>query len=364
MSYRFKIFFIMFFIVIIISPAVLTCICDNTSEINENRVKVSRPVYDSNLLKFSKKYFKYFKENYIGRDFYIKIYNYTKYNVLGESTVPDRVLIGKDNYLFYSKVKDGNSIADYQGLISVSDEQKYQLHSEISLVKEWLDKRNIKFYIIVAPDKHSVYSDKIPGAISRLGLTAADQIISFLMEKDFKVIDLRPVLKNARLTVNDELYYKTDTHWNSLGAYIGYLEILKQLSTDYKNLKPLMIDIRNVIFTDYSNGGDLYNMLGIKDYRHFRDAVIDYNKKFRIIKSSQDVIITESKAKIPRALVYRDSFCVALQPFLSNNFSYSYYQWSYENTRISRDLILKIKPDIVIVEILERYLKYLNVKLI
>jgi hypothetical protein len=69
--------------------------------------------------------------------------------------------------------------------------------------------------------------------------------------------------------------------------------------------------------------------------------------------------ITENRDKgLPRALVFRDSYFLTLEPFMSCIFSYGEYIWD-ENNKKNFNYILAQKPDVFIWELGERGLDLL-----
>jgi hypothetical protein len=70
--------------------------------------------------------------------------------------------------------------------------------------------------------------------------------------------------------------------------------------------------------------------------------------------TGSDGMITENvDKKLPRAIIFRDSFFSALEPFTSTLFSSAEYNWRWFN-ETEKDYILNNKPDIIIWEIVER----------
>ncbi len=351
--------FILFFILLLIIP-VTTTISGITfsTVIDENRQKAVKPVYDNrNKVKFIKEYYKYFKDNSTGRDYIISLYNNAKYNLLNESTVPDRVLIGKDNFLFYSHKNDGDPVSDYQGLITLDDKQLETIALKLHNLQEWLSQKNIKFYLLVAPNKHTVYSDKLPQSIKKGDSTSADQVIEYLLSKNIPVVDLRKTLLETRRNTDYDLYYKTDTHWNNLGAFIAYEHITQILHKDFKNISPFELDMNKLKKPEERNGGDLYKMLGIKNYPFFEEVLFDYPRNYKVVKNDNSGIITKGMKNLPNAVVYRDSFCTALWPILSNNFHKTTYIWTHA---VDREFIKQENPEIVIFQIVERHVKNMH----
>jgi alginate O-acetyltransferase complex protein AlgJ len=67
-----------------------------------------------------------------------------------------------------------------------------------------------------------------------------------------------------------------------------------------------------------------------------------------------DRVVTEHPDKrLPRAVVFRDSFASALIPFLSEHFSRAVYLWQND---FDPDVIEQEHPDVVIQEIVSRHL--------
>jgi len=353
--------FIIFFIGVLITPVVTTVsgITFNAS-IDENRKKAARPVFNQNSVEFIRKYYKYFKDNFTGRDYIISLYNDVKYNLLNESTVPDRVFIGKDNFLFYSNKNDGDPVSDYQGLIKLDSKQLEIIALKLENLQKWLNDNKIMFYFVVAPNKHTVYHDRMPDNIKKGESTSADQVIYYLLSRNIPVIDLRGILLEARKNTDYNLYYKTDTHWNNLGAFIAFQHITQILHKDFKNISSFELDMKKIKKLENRNGGDLYRMLGIKNYPFFEMIMFTYPKNYIVTKNDTTGIITKGVGEgLPVAVIYRDSFSTALWPLMSNNFNKASYISSY---KIDKDLIKKEMPEIVIFQIVERNVKsmYMN----
>ena len=327
--------------------------------IDEKRATSIRPQYEGNIIKYIKAYNKYYKKNYFGRDSAIYIYNNIRFLLLNESPVPEKVIIGKDNWLFFCDKKDGNSIVDYQGYSELNSDDLEKIYVWFKSFNDWLHQRNIKFYFVVAPDKQTVYYDKLPDTIKKVNATAADRIIPYLINRGIHVIDLRYELIKAK-DCYEELYYKTDTHWNKLGAYLGYKKIIERVSQDFINLKPINYNLAAIKYSNRENGGDLAKMMGISKYSYYRDIIFQYPANYTLKSSSDTIINTFSKSHLPKAMIYRDSFTASLVPLLSNNFSCCHYVMKYihNEKKIDKSEIEEIKPDILMLIIVERYLKY------
>jgi len=215
---------------------------------------------------------------------------------------------------------------------------------------------------VVAPDKEVIYPEFVPlrprDAPSRLyqhaeGVRARTSV-------DF--LDLRKALGAARATGDGRLYYLTDTHWNERGAYVAYLAILKRLQRTFPSLVPLGpgdLEMRTAV----KPGGDLALMMQLSI------PEVDYLARVRMPRSepsdpgvptvpntppyARPVARVLNDPALPRALVLRDSFAGWLIPFLSENFHRSVYLFTHD---LDPGLVVREHPDVVIEEIVQRYL--------
>jgi len=365
---KIKMTYSIFFLTMLLVPLFMTVAGVKLSaSIDEHKPKVDRPVYDNNIFKYIKKFYNYYRNDYFARELAIYIYNSIVFDITGDSPVPEKVLLGKDYFLFNSAKNDGNSIADYQGYIELTNEQLESIYIWIHSFKEWLNAQGIMFYMVIPPDKHTIYYDKLPDTIKQVNKTTADQIVEYLVARNIPIIDLRPVLLKEKHNGHD-VYFKTDTHWNKLGAYVGYKAILYELSKKFKGLEPVKLNINAINYTKPESKGDLLRMMAIHHFPHYYDVVLHYPEYYNIEypegkEPLPKVIATRMHSNnLPRLLMYRDSFGTLLQPLLSNNFSEAYFLWDYIflEKKIDTKMIKKIKPDVVIIEFVERYLKYFN----
>jgi len=156
------------------------------------------------------------------------------------------------------------------------------------------------------------------------------------------------------------LYYKNDTHWDEQGAFIGYLSLMGRIKDDFPKLNILKKSYFNLQAVAHPIG-DLSNMLGLdKDnYGYYNSFVPKKNYSFKYLKNKGvDGVITKSPKKL-KILIFRDSFTSAMTPYISETFGNVEYVWDH-NFNNFQDKIIKEKPDIVIHEIVERYIGVLQ----
>ncbi|MBB6454562.1 hypothetical protein HNQ94_003051 [Salirhabdus euzebyi] len=350
------------FIVILIIPSFVTIIgIDSNLSSVEKRDLAAKPklnLREETYTDYIRKYETYINDNFGFRDKLIKWNNVIKVKYLKTSPI-NRVLIGKDGWLFYN---DEGVTEDYRGVNHFDDIELETIKSNLEERKKWLEAQGIKFYITVAPNKHTIYPEYLPSNIKKhKEESRLDQLINYLeYNSDIDIIDLRKTLiKNKG---EENLYRKNDTHWNDLGAFYAYSEIVNVIGEDFENIKPLSIGKYSLNYS--SGGGDLAFMLSMNDILleerinldpTFKSAVKDIEIDKSIYPNPNRLVVkgNESISNSYKLLMFRDSFSNALIPYLSENFSSSIYVWDYA---FNTDIIQHEKPDIVIHELAERYL--------
>lgn len=272
----------------------------------------------------------------------------------------EKAFQGKDNWLFY---KGEGSVSLYQHKAVFTDDEMQTIQKNLEKRKSWLNEQGIEFFVVVPPDKSSVYGEYYREGIIPVGNKNRMQIL-----EEYLVANKSEMKMNYLLDImlehkdNGLLYYKTDTHWGEYGAYLGYLALMKDIKTKFPQMQDLPIDAVNLNYTTHSEG-DLTTMLGIKDVSIYNDNYLIPMPKegyhFTYVKNEgRDGIITHNPDKSLKVLVFRDSFSTALVPYLSETFGDVEYIWSHDFNSY-QDKIMQEKPDIVIHEIVSRYVNCL-----
>ncbi len=295
----------------------------------------------------------YFSNHYRLHQQEVDILESARFHLLHEKTFPN-VLIGKEDWLYYT---GENNLQDYECTIPFTVAELAAVREHLLEWDAQLQQRGIRFYVVIAPNKESIYPQYLPNQV-QAGVRACrvDQVMQELQGTTLEVLDLRAVLKTA--AQSKQVYYRTDTHWNSVGAMIASREILSLLSRDFPNLTiPSPSDYSQEI-SDIS--GDLAGFLP-KDKRFVEKGVflVPHSPPAAVFKAGPDEIevSTIPGSHLPNAVVFCDSFSDALKPFLSERFSRVVYSRSFN---LDLGLIDQEKPAVVILELAQRYLTVLR----
>jgi alginate O-acetyltransferase complex protein AlgJ len=333
---------------------------DFSTAANENRRLAEMPSIPKSFKdaqKYSDRWLNFFRDHFGLRNTLIHSVAVTRFQGLGSDT-DGNVIIGKDGWLFYRPDGDQNLIA-YRGLNPFSDD-------ELNVWQELLEKRNaflasrgIPLLVVVPPDKQTIYPEYLPPEFHRLRpQSRLDQLIDRLRQthSPVRLIDLRPALLAAKPTAL--LYYRTDTHWNDSGSYVGYRAIIpfvQQLLPRWHIVPQTYADFYRT--PPHLEIGDLAKMIDMPD--QYPDPEFSLIRKIPFtmpptLADRNESTTTDSHdpAK-PRLVFYHDSFALGLAQMLGPHFGRVVYACYYG---MDSSQILPEKPDLVIDEFLERNL--------
>jgi alginate O-acetyltransferase complex protein AlgJ len=270
------------------------------------------------------------------------------------------VVIGKDGWLFYTadKLMEQHTGAD---VFTPATLESWVRQMETD--RDWLARRGISLYVLIAPDKNTIYPEKLPdypqGKVTRM-----DQLVARLRTSSLEFIDPRQDLLKVK-SQGEMVYTPGDTHWSERGALVAYGLLMQRIRMRYPSIAPLTID-------DYikSFGAPMASDMA---YHLALDNDLKYTVERLTLRTSHQTAplevfyrpgwgwrITGSHNDLtdrPRLLVFGDSFTdYVLGPsMLYETFRDPVYTHNNGGT-FNFNLVTEFKPDIVVVEFAERYL--------
>jgi len=307
------------------------------------------------VINYKDEYDKYYTSNFSLKKYLFKPYYFIQNNIFRKDPLPKKVVKGKNGWMFLGD-SYSNVILESRGLSKFNKRQLNLIQKNVLTRTNILKENDITYYLAIAPNKHTIYGDKL-FATNYNGETKKTQVLDALSVKDLKVIDLGKGFD----TIKEQLFFKTNTHWNDLGAYYGYRNLIEAIKREFINVTPVSLnDVDIETKTSYSE--DLTKMLNIR-IKEIREKYKVKNPKSRKIKSR--LTIPNDYSRKPdtyehryksnsnglKVLIFRDSFSTAMEKYLAESFGETIFIWG---SIIDEELILKEKPDIVIHEIIER----------
>ncbi len=166
----------------------------------------------------------------------------------------DQVRTGRDQWLF------------------LTDELRYDVDGAANLktrvdmlgtAAQRLNERGVKLVIALVPDKARIYESKLAsGQYPAYNQSRYQDALAALRERKVTTVDLLQPLTQAAL--KSEVFYRTDTHWNQVGAQVVAHAVASQV-------QQLGISLEATTFKTTSEAapvervGDLVRLMGLQD---------------------------------------------------------------------------------------------------
>lgn len=272
---KFAIILILFLCFLIIPNIIYKIFYKNFDHTNyENRTLASKPIFMStNINEYPKKYEEYFNDYLPFRNELVKLKNLNDIFMF-KNIFSRRVLLGKYKWLF---TKDANLTEKYIGIEEYNFTEKELEKAKNNLIyfRDELKKKNIDFIFMVCPDKPFIYFKYMPDYIKRKSIKSGTDIFVEYIKNNSDIKVVYPKEELLKYKDKYQLYYKYDTHWNNLGAYIGYSELMKSLNIYVENIDN--VNIKSLSANERFNFGGIYhyndmaNMLSLSKIKYYND---------------------------------------------------------------------------------------------
>ena len=145
----------------------------------------------------------WFSDQFVGRQMFIHMKYWTQ-KLTGNKKI-ESVFLGKN------------------GLIEdINEPNTKQLERNKKAINDFYQERNLQTTFLLAPTAANIWQDQLPrGAYT---LDQNEQIDDFYksISSGIEKVDIRPILEEHK---NEYLYYHTDHHWTTLGAYYAFSQL-------------------------------------------------------------------------------------------------------------------------------------------
>ena len=306
-----KIIVCVFFFVLLAALTVASMVNPvRESSESENRPLAQMPEFSLEAVfggEFTKGYEDFVTDQFVWRDAWINIKSRVE-RLLGKTT-SNGVYFAKDGY-FIERVTE-------------NDIDKEQLEKNIGQLEKFLEsitpEIDNKPVIAIAPVASMILEDKLPWLADEYNWDKLFDGISDRLGDSF--VDLRPIL---RANNNDYIYYRTDHHWTTDGAYLAYTELIRKFG-----FEPLSKDEFERVEVSDSFLGTVIAKLNIKSDT---DTIVKYEpKKSGTVKLSYNLgsLVTDSFYNEEKLLT-RDKYAY----FLGDNTALIEVETENDNDRV------------------------------
>lgn len=293
----------------------------------ENRYLAIKPDLDSgNLLngKYQEDYETYLADKTIFRNKWIELKTYIELASLKKDV--NGVYFGKDNYL-----------------IARQDTDKFETENadkNCKYLEEFVNnyKINTDINIMLVPNTSEILKKKLPKYAYNFNETRYINDIYKEIGED-NTVDVNEILKAHK---DEYLYYKTDHHWTTLGAYYAFTEYADKIGINIEKYTTKLVtdkfygtmsskanleieadkvyiyepDKEEEVSVRYNNSTELKDSL-------YEMSALDKKDKYSIFLGGNNplVQITTNAENDRKVLVIKDSFAHCFIPFMISGFS-------------------------------------------
>lgn len=277
---------------------------------------------------FSTDFEKYASDQFVGRDNWIGLKTVSGLAILKKDN--GRVYFGKDDYLFDVE----NNLNDEQFTLNINILNKFS--QAIKKVE-----KDIKITALLVPTKTEILGEKLPAYAPVIDEKLLVEKIKEALNKNINVTDLIDKFSEHS---NEYIYYKTDHHWTSKGAFYAYEKYLNIVGGNPLLETDFIIEMVSDEFygTSYRKAnfylgkGDIINKYTPKNpldleisYNNSSTSKELYDNSFLNKTDKYSFFLGGDKALVEintsvknnkTIVVLKDSFANSMIPFLVNNY--------------------------------------------
>ena len=298
---------------------------------------------------YGKSFESWFDDRFFLRKQIIHLFDKYRYSLSSDEN--QKALIGKDDWAFY---KGDNSVSNYQNATLLSQDELEKITANLNDIQNFAKQNNQRFVFLIGPDKNKAYGEffsekykkQRPDSESR-----TVQLLNYLkLHSDVRAVYPLDVINAGK--DKGLLYYKDDTHWNDLGAYLAYREMMKSL-----DIKPVVVSFKQK--TRGGGKGDLATMIRLKssvysriEYPTVATPLSGQCKAIGKTTLGNSNFLCTNPNRKGKAIVFRDSFTTAVQPYLAETFNEVKLYWHHNIKDIAPSELKQY--DVIILEAVER----------
>lgn len=280
--------------------------------------------------KFGSEFETFFADHFPSRNFWVGLNAY--YTLYTGNNGAGGVYDCKNGYLINKPVSTEN-----------------RLYANTDTIVNFKENIDVPVTVMLVPSTGYIAEDVLPPIHDKYNDDEYfDNVSKKFSDNGLSFVDLRDKFKSA-YSDGMQLYYKTDHHWTTKGAYTAYEELCKQLGITPAAKEKFNVEAYPGFYgTTYSTSGFWFtqpdtievwndpdnteNNIGVKitesgDTKEYNSMFfydhIDEDDKYPVFLDGNHALteITNSNAKGGTLLMVKDSFGHCLAPFLAENYS-------------------------------------------
>ncbi len=249
-------------------------------------------------------------------------------------------------------------------LVEKINEPDYTLiDKSVEAINKFSADNSLPVYFMLVPTSAEIYRDEIPESAPNVNQKEFINYVYGGLSKNISTIDAYSAMQSEKF---EYIYYRTDHHWTTKGAYyayeaagkkMGYLPVPMEMydvehASDafqgtfyskalYDGVEKDMLDIYH-----YSKGNAVTEVLVTSEYgkdpasydsMYFREFLDVKDKYSTFLGTNQPLITIKTNSDGGKLLIFKDSYAHCYVPFLTQHYSeitlvdMRYIQMSYRN---------------------------------
>jgi alginate O-acetyltransferase complex protein AlgJ len=340
----------------------------------EKRALVGKPIFQIKKLEsYPKSFDDYVNDNIPYREDILTLNSTMGFNFATKSSSRG-AFEGLGGFYFSQKYK-----SSFENKKLLNSTEVDSLRTMFSYRSQYLQKKDIPFYVVVIPVKSNVYPEMMPKTTYRRNnRSITDQFLEVLNEIDgIETIDLRkPFLENKKST-GIRTFHKTDQHWNEYGAFLAYAHTINTIAKKYDGIKKINIQNYRVDST-LIKGKHCVKVLGLEDKvkemavtinfgeihseSHLRKLENPYpsHEKFKYAKQAYYNYVSKNENNL-KILWIRDSYANAMKRIfkMEDAVTENVLIWDNWCYRLNENIVEKEQPDIYVLMLIESNIPYI-----
>ena len=272
----------------------------------------------------------YINDHFAFRNFYLKLNSWWEVSVMGKKE-NNGVYIGKDGYLFekfeYNDSEKENGNTNVETILNFANKMKEQ---------------NVPTYFVLVPNSIYINSNKLPNNVE---VPNQEEIINQIYDEAENTNNINVIESLKKENKNKQLYFKTDHHINSDGAYVIYREYCKALNIAIKKIGDFnRVTVSNDFLGTFDSKAQLLNqqpdelfVYKNENNTNVKEAIYDkqttnsiFNEEYLKGKDKYSYFLNGNNSRAiiktnvnndKRLLVIKDSYAHIMSQFLCQEYS-------------------------------------------
>ena len=276
--------------------------------------------------RFQKKYESYLRDQFPGRDHWVSFQTDMEL-FMGKNEIHN-VYIGKNHYLLEHYTK--------------KEFDPQQISKNLQALEKFVGKakQNADVHVMMVPTKSWILREKLPAFAPHYKEQKFYDALHQKLEKEDVLISVEPVLDAHK---EEEIYYRTDHHWTTLGAWYAYEQYTKAVGGDLqraqgkKKFRCISKDFYGTTYAkiNYARQADkieiyepadklrvVYNMGEKKTKTLYDFSFLKTADQYSVFTGGNQAVleITGGIKNGKTLLLIKDSFANSILPFLAEDY--------------------------------------------